>query len=140
MFNSHRYDLLEGWELLDHDPLSQQAEGQSWENHLEANGYYSSGESIGNDCGWSVKLYHVNNNCKIKPEFSYLVEIGDANEGQLVFCNDFLSAVELVRLYAPLAMADLLTAVYEDVEALLYGERERTEQMHQRRRRLYRTG
>lgn len=140
MLNKYRYDLLLGWEALDHDPLPEWQKGQTEGEYLKAAGYYEFGDSIGNHYSWTVKIHAADSKAKVQPEFPYLVEIGNASEGAYVFCSDFLSAAELVRTYASVVTADLLTDVFETVEARLEDERKHTERLQESRRKLRKTG
>jgi hypothetical protein len=128
---NYRYNLIEGWSKLDGSPLSELVEGQHWDDYLQANGYYISGDRVGHDCGWEVIVRGVNKRMKIQPQFPYVVEIGNSSESGLVFCDDFLSAADLVSKFAPLATAEVITSVFESLEARLRQESDRTDQMHQ---------
>jgi hypothetical protein len=110
---NYRYNLIEGWSKLDSSPLSEPVESQHWDDYLQANGYYTSGDRIGHDCGWEVIVRGVDKRMKIQPQFPYVVEIGNSSESELVFCDDFLSAADLVSKFAPLATAQVITSVFD---------------------------
>lgn len=133
---SYSYHFIEGWKQID-DPLPEQNQHEPWERYLTRCGYHSYANKVGNDIGWSVSYRPADDKNKTKPVFPYMVEIGGMDEGRLVFCRDFISATELMRHFAPLIIADLLTGAIEDLEALLENQREETERMHEVRRRQY---
>lgn len=127
MLNSYQYDIIEGWKRLNRDPLIEQAEHQSREHYIEANGYYSSGDCFGTDVGWAVKMYAVNNDASVKPEFPYLVDISSPSQGQLIFCADFMSALDIVRQFAVIGVAELMSFTFDALEYRLDDEWQRSD-------------
>lgn len=139
MLNNYQYGVIDGWKQLERDPLIEQAEHQSWEDYIEANGYYPSGDCFGTDLGWAVKLYAINDNAPIKPQFPYVVDISSPSQGQLVFCADFMSALEVVRRFAIIGVAELMSFTFDALEHRLDDEWQRSDRWrdvkwHERKR------
>lgn len=127
------FSLLNGWRELGEDPMPWK-DGVCTDQHLKSHGYHSFGDRLGEDgAGWSVVMYATNSSSRTKPKYPYIVDIGNSDESRFVFCVDFLSGVEIMRRYASLVTADLITGVISDLEGRLEVERNETRVLTERR-------
>lgn len=131
----YSYDAIDGLSRLESDPLTvEQEEHQPWDKYLQTNGYCGFLDSIGDEhLGWSVGVRYADDKASIKPKYPYVVELGNCHQGQLIFCFDFLSAAEAMRLYAPLVLAQIITTASDSLAARLDDEWKHTEQVREAR-------